>query len=253
MSETIPQTPTGSVHLTVNIGQGFLVTAFPTEDRGESVVVQSSVPTIVTREESPTLVVNTGGSLGGGIGPEGPQGPKGDKGDTGEPGPSDWDAIPNVPEGLVSSSAQVDYTHIQNQPTVIPTASWAERANLSGSHEGEWRGNLIQSGGQGVTLRFDGGEVSGSYTVDWNRGNHQSIRLGTNTTLGFTNPYGGGVYSLEVAYTGPVSASWPNVVTWSDGQPPFQTMTVDRKDVFTFFFDGTNYLGQVFGYNYLSS
>jgi hypothetical protein len=38
---------------------------------------------------------------------------------------SDWDSLANKPEGIVSSSTQVDYTLLQNLPDTIPTASLA--------------------------------------------------------------------------------------------------------------------------------
>jgi hypothetical protein len=41
---------------------------------------------------------------------------------------STWDSLTNKPSGLISSSAQVDYTQLQNQPTIIPTASYVLNA-----------------------------------------------------------------------------------------------------------------------------
>lgn len=38
---------------------------------------------------------------------------------------SDWDSLANKPDGIVSSSTQIDYTLLQNLPSTIPTASLA--------------------------------------------------------------------------------------------------------------------------------
>jgi hypothetical protein len=38
---------------------------------------------------------------------------------------SNWDSLANKPDGIVSSSTQVDYTLLQNLPDTIPTASFA--------------------------------------------------------------------------------------------------------------------------------
>lgn len=43
---------------------------------------------------------------------------------------SSWDTIANKPNGLVSSSTQVDYNQIQNKPTTSATASYVEYTNV---------------------------------------------------------------------------------------------------------------------------
>ena len=43
----------------------------------------------------------------------------------------DWSELTNKPVGLVSSSAQINYTQIQNQPTTIPTASFVQWTNVA--------------------------------------------------------------------------------------------------------------------------
>lgn len=50
--------------------------------------------------------------------------------DTAGYAPSEWNAVANKPEGIVSSSTQVDYTQIQNQPTLIQSSSYAANADL---------------------------------------------------------------------------------------------------------------------------
>jgi len=43
-------------------------------------------------------------------------------------GITEWGSVANKPEGIVTSSAQIDYTNIQNKPATIPTASYVETA-----------------------------------------------------------------------------------------------------------------------------
>ena len=50
--------------------------------------------------------------------------------DTAGYAPSEWNAVANKPAGIVSSSTQVDYTQIQNQPTLIQSSSYAANADL---------------------------------------------------------------------------------------------------------------------------
>lgn len=45
-------------------------------------------------------------------------------------GASEWGDILNIPAGIISSSAQVDYDDIQNQPTTVSTASYVDWPNI---------------------------------------------------------------------------------------------------------------------------
>lgn len=112
-------------------------------------------------------------------------------------------------------------------------------------------GSLSVSG-SAVTTRYDNGVIPSIFTVNWEISNHQSITLGTNSALTYSGAQPGGVYSLEVRFTGAVSASWPPDTRWPDngGGEPIQSSLNNRMDIYTFYNDGTVYNGQVFGYNY---
>jgi hypothetical protein len=56
----------------------------------------------------------------------------------GDAGITDWTEITNIPNGLVSSSTQVDYTQIQNQPTLIASASFALTASYVSGAASVW-------------------------------------------------------------------------------------------------------------------
>ena len=112
-------------------------------------------------------------------------------------------------------------------------------------------GSLIVVNGQARTVRYDNGEQSGSFSVNWNNGNHQSITLTGSVDLTFTNGGAGGVYSLELRYGGTYTVTWPLEVLWPDENNPYLTSENGKKDIFTFYHDGTYYNGQTFGNNYL--
>lgn len=62
----------------------------------------------------------------------------------------DWPEITNKPAGLVSSSAQVDYTGIQNKPTTIETASYVAYANVANKPSGIVSSSAQVLNGSGV-------------------------------------------------------------------------------------------------------
>jgi hypothetical protein len=59
----------------------------------------------------------------------------------------------NLPAGTVTASSQIDYTQIQNQPTVIPSASYVEYSNVAN------KPTLVSSSAQ-----INTGSFSGSFT-----------------------------------------------------------------------------------------
>lgn len=68
----------------------------------------------------------------------------------GDAGIIEWDEITNKPSGIVSSSMQVDYTQLQNIPTIIPTASFVEFDNIAN------KPSLVSSSTQINTGSFSG-------------------------------------------------------------------------------------------------
>jgi hypothetical protein len=114
-------------------------------------------------------------------------------------------------------------------------------------------GNLEVDGGQAVAKRFDAGDTGTAKTIDFNNGNVQKVRLTGNVTFTFSNPSAGASYMLELLQdaTGSRTVTWPSTVKWSDGgTAPTITGTANRKTVVVFVYNGTNYLGVVFGLNF---
>jgi hypothetical protein len=84
--------------------------------------------------------------------------------------------------------------------------------------------------------------------------NHHRITMTGNGTITLSGGEAGGVYTVEVLQdgTGGRTVAWSGAV-WPAGIGPTSTTTPNRKDVFTFFYDGSNYLGAVFGQNFAST
>lgn len=113
-------------------------------------------------------------------------------------------------------------------------------------------GNLRLVDGQAAITRFDAGNSSTAKTIDWNDGNMQKVVMTGNCTFTFSNPVTGGSYMLECLQDagGSKTATWPSTVKWEGGSNPTLTTTGSRKDVFVFTWNGTNYLGVIFGLNF---
>jgi len=92
--------------------------------------------------------------------------------------------------------------------------------------------------------------------VDWSKGNSQSVTLGGNRTLTFTNGQKGGKYLLIVKQdaTGSRTVTWPSSVRWPGptqaAVPPTLTTTANKTDYITFFYNGVNYDALALAQNY---
>ena len=84
-------------------------------------------------------------------------------------------------------------------------------------------------------------------TIDWDLGNSITVNLGSasgDVTLTLSNPAAGASY-VVVVIQGSTARDivWPAAVLWPAGITPIISTTDDDIDLFTFFYDGTNYLG----------
>jgi hypothetical protein len=107
-------------------------------------------------------------------------------------------------------------------------------------------GSLIISGGQVNQTVFNNSSSALTRTVDWSLSNLQKLILTGSCTFSFANPVSGGYYSLEVAQdtVGSRQIKWPTLVLWDgDGSIPSGTLQASSNDIYTFFYDGTNYFG----------
>lgn len=96
-----------------------------------------------------------------------------------------------------------------------------------------------------ATALYAGGTVGGTVAVNFNNGNRQAFTLSGAVTFTFSNGVAGSTYTLEVVQdaTGGRVYTWPASVKWEGGVAPTHSTAASKIDLFTFFYDGTYYLG----------
>lgn len=109
--------------------------------------------------------------------------------------------------------------------------------------------NFVKAGRQTFT------GVNGAVSVDVSAFNHTRLTLSGNVTISLTGGSTGGIYTIEVLQdgTGGRTTGWGAGVVWSNGSTPSYTTTAARKDIYTFFYDGSNYIGTQFAVNVAST
>lgn len=101
-----------------------------------------------------------------------------------------------------------------------------------------------------VSLKYldlgDKGAVA--ITIDWTVSGSQRFRMtGNPSSLTFTAPPAGtwlGLLVVQDGTGGRVLPAFPAAVKWQAGTAPTPTTTAGKKDLYTFFYDGTDYIGQ---------
>jgi hypothetical protein len=93
---------------------------------------------------------------------------------------------------------------------------------------------------------------TGDTTVDLANGTVQKITTNGANTITLPNSATGKSYVIIVAYGGTHTVTWAggSTIKWNNGSAPTQTSTNGKFDIFTFFCDGTNTYGSLFGRNF---
>lgn len=135
-------------------------------------------------------------------------------------------------------SGTVPIGNLPTAPTFTGTVTGASVL----ANNGQLRGARVTQSGAGGSINFS-------------VANHYRQTLTGNGTMTLSGGVAGGIYTLEVVQdaTGSRNVIFAGGVIWPNGLQPSVTTTPNRKDVYTFFFDGTSYLGQQFGVNYAST
>lgn len=102
------------------------------------------------------------------------------------------------------------------------------------------------------TLVFDSvynnGTKSAGFTIAWSNGQKQRVTLaGTSMAITFTAPAGPGNFLLVLTQdgTGSRTVTWPATAKWPGGTAPVLSTPANSVDIISFFYDGTNYYGQI--------
>ena len=98
----------------------------------------------------------------------------------------------------------------------------------------------------GFDGEYDNGTSGAKKTIDWKNGNKQKVLLTEpEVTLAFGSPGIVGNFILEVVSDGGPkhSIKWSSDVKWPGGSAPELTKGPGALDVFSFFYNGREYLG----------
>lgn len=102
-----------------------------------------------------------------------------------------------------------------------------------------------------LATTVDDGNSGTADTIDFSAGNIHKSTLTGSVTYTFTAPPTGSVVVLKVVQgSGPYTVTWPGTVKWPAATAPTLTTTNGHVDIFTFYWDGTDYFGVVSGQDY---
>lgn len=153
---------------------------------------------------------------------------------------------------LTGTAAQITVTNgvgsiTLSTPQGIATTSTPQFARL-GLGTGAGGVAVLKTTGIFDVGLFDNGSCGTADTVTWTAGMVQKSTLtDTTCTYTFQNPTASGTwFTLEVIQdaTGGRLVTWPGSVVWEGGAAPTLSTDPNAKDVCSFFYDGTSYLGR---------
>jgi hypothetical protein len=196
----------------------------------------------VNNQSNSGWVTGLGGGTVGPQGPQGPQGPAGPQGPTGSSG----GITPGGTGFAHVTSSTLDPTA---RNPVLASSDFLNQGTTTTVLHGNASGN--PSWGSIFTYYTISATVGSSPTiaVDWNNGGVQGVLLGHTGTATITLSSGipGGTYRLilQQSYGGGNLVNYSITgVKWVFGILPIQTLTMTKKDILTFIYDGTDYLGE---------
>jgi len=124
--------------------------------------------------------------------------------------------------------------------TGTPKEFWDESQDQWSRNKG-----LHFTAGAVTTAEVSNGNSGDSKTIDWTAGIKQRVTLTDNCAFTFTAPAGPCNLTLVMLQdaTGSRNPSWPSSVHWAGQTEPTWSTVASRKDIVTFYYDGTNYNG----------
>jgi len=91
--------------------------------------------------------------------------------------------------------------------------------------------------------------TSTAITVALTNGTVQNLTLTATATITMPTAVAGKSFIIILTQNGGFTVTWSTVV-WPGGTPPTLTSTAAKRDIFSFFSDGTNWYGATIGQNY---
>ena len=145
--------------------------------------------------------------------------------------------------------------------SMTTTATRLNYLTSAGGTTGTTSSNIVFSASPTFTGKASFAATSGTHTndtdgttvtFDMNVSNYHRVTLGGNRTLAVSNTTAGQAFTilLKQDTTGSRTVTWFSGILWPGGTVPTLTTTANKTDVFTFYFDGTNYFGGTVGSNY---
>ena len=91
--------------------------------------------------------------------------------------------------------------------------------------------------------------TASAITVDLTNGTVQNLTLSATATITMPTATAGKSFIIILTQNGGFTVTWSTVV-WPSGTPPTLTSTAAKKDIFSFFSNGTSWFGTTIGQNY---
>jgi hypothetical protein len=152
----------------------------------------------------------------------------------------------NVPD-----AAKLNIAEIAGTTEVVVNQSGAD---LDFRVEGDTIANLLQTDAgndevifgafAGFAVEYANGNSGANKTIDWGKSNKQSLVMTAACALTFTAPGQKGNLLLKCTTVNNYALTFPAEVKWPAGTKPTQSTGAADVDIYSFYYDGTNYYGQ---------
>lgn len=138
--------------------------------------------------------------------------------------------------------SNIDISDQTNLAVTSPIVLTNDTLSFDFTTDNTWSGSNVFSESYGGDVETDDGNSSTADTIDWGNSNFHKSTLTGNVTYTFTAPTPVGIYILKVVQgSGPYTITWPATVKFPANIDPVLSQGSGDVDVFTFYFDGTNY------------
>jgi hypothetical protein len=148
------------------------------------------------------------------------------------------------------------YTTYTSGGTVTPTgAALADQLSFTGT--GSSTAKVVLDAAPSITNptvtnyieTLYSANTSTAITVDLANGTVQNLTLTASATITMPTAVAGKSFIIILTQNGGFTVNW-STVSWPSATPPTLTATAARKDIFSFFSNGTSWFGTTIGQNY---